>query len=138
MRTINEVLVLILDGVPDSQGEVFDKAGLEFRNYVWVTDEFKQGIRNLLGTAFLYLGKDGNLYADITIERDSYGPVTVFPGVGGVVKERVGNVIKRTEIFETGLHARPNADLRIPQITVPALLIAENDAPTPGAAVEQG
>src|SRR5216684_1375175 len=106
MRTINEVLVLILDGVPDSQGEVFDKAG--------------------------------NLYADITIERDSYGPVTVFPGVGGVVKERVGNVIKRTEIFEIGLHAGPNADLRIPQITVPALLIAENDAPTPGADVAQG
>jgi len=91
MRILHEVLVLNLDGVPDSQGEVFDKATLTFREDVWVTKDYKRpdlvsddaSPSDLWGTAFLYLGKDSNLYADITLYDHVHGQITVFPGVGG-------------------------------------------------------
>ena len=124
MAIAKNVLVLIVDDTPDSQGHTFDPAGIELPPVeVPVTYNFGRDITDWLGYATLKKGEDGNIYADI----DFRGPNTqvdllarLTPAIGCVafelstVFERT--IIDRCRITSIGCSGSRNADPRIPTL----------------------
>ena len=124
MAVAKNVLVLIVDEVPDSVGHTFDPAGIELPPVeVPVTYNFGRELTDILGYATLKKGEDGNVYADIDFrgantQVDRLARLT--PAIGCVAFElsRVfeRTVIDRCRIDRVGCSASRNADPRIPTL----------------------
>ena len=118
-HVVKDVVVLNLDGVPDSMGEVFD----EKTTVTWTLGG--QGVPSVLdfgktpadNLGFAVLRQQGNkLLADVYIRRPFPGPVSLYPAVGGRVIQKKGPRFLDVTITEISLNTRPNADKRIEPI----------------------
>jgi hypothetical protein len=108
MKTISNVLVLIADGVEDSQGDKLLADDVKIAERVRVSLEFS--LDHPIGTA--EIRRDGNNFiADLTI-LDDFSSVGLYPCVGGA--RDIGG--RGMDIFEVALCSGRNADERIPHL----------------------
>lgn len=120
MAKYNNVKVLCLDGVPDTEGDVFERAGLSFDKEVYVFSNPGNKLSAALGTASLHLEEDG-LYGDIETFDNITFPFDnitfpLYPSVTGTVLERQENLLTKTKITSLGLTILKNSDPRIEPI----------------------
>jgi hypothetical protein len=109
--------LLRLDGVMDSQGEIFDhNTAIELpSNEVKVTLDFHEGPEFWLGKATLYFAP-GELRYDMILDNSKlpqHALETLIPCAGGMIKNRNGQSILHALITSIGLTAHRNSDARI-------------------------
>lgn len=115
------IKILNLDGMPDSQGEVFDPAGVVLaEGAVPVRLNYSDESKDCVGWATLEKTEDG-VYA--TIESLRPGAEYLYPGAHGVVTDFAPTfngsghrTITRCEIRGIGVHMTRNCDYRIQTI----------------------
>jgi hypothetical protein len=108
MKTISNVLVLIADGVKDSQGDKLVADDVKIAERVRVSLEFSHD--RPIGTAEIH--RDGNNFiADLKI-LDDVSAVGLYPCIGGSISRKDHGV----DIFEVALCRYRNADERIPHL----------------------
>lgn len=130
MALAKNVLVLHVDNVPDSQGHVFDPAGIELPEVevpvFYDNLESPQGFR---GFAKLKRGDDGNIYADI----DFRGPETQVDRLANLYPSIIGILFAESKVFDvrvldyvciTGVGVSPmrNTDHRIKTLSEQGVL----------------
>jgi hypothetical protein len=110
------VAVLVCDGVPDCEGEVFRKDGVEVPEHdVPVTLEFGTGIESIVGKAKLRW-VDNILFADVELlpaRMKENGPKVLYPAIAGLCIEKRDKLIYKSAIRGIGLSVGKNADGRI-------------------------
>jgi hypothetical protein len=121
MATAYNVLILNVDNVPDSWGEVFDPAGIELPDVeVPVLYGGFPAPGNIRGYAKLRRGLDGHVYADI----DFRGPETQVDRLANLYPSICATLFSSKKVFSTtvldhvritgiGISASKNADPRI-------------------------
>ena len=111
------VKVLNLDGVPDSEGETFDPAGVELPPFdVPIQFRFWDTPEDLMGWATLEKRPDG-VYAQLKLNPERVEEAKkLWPSIGGRVTKREGTLIKHCEVRVIGLYDRPNQDRRIEKV----------------------
>lgn len=112
---MKNVTVLIMDDQPDSQGDVFDPAGVKVPAEVKLTHGFDNHPDAHLGTAKLRV--EGNkVVADLDFVSDRIPPELrkhLYPAIGGYIEVKEGAVIKKCRIDTLSVSANPNSDPRI-------------------------
>jgi hypothetical protein len=110
------VAILVCDGKPDSSGEVFRKDGVQLPDTeVPVVLEFQNDLAAHIGKAKLYW-RENVLFADLDLldtRMKENASKILYPAVDGVVHERRGDVLYKTEVKRVGLSIGCNADSRI-------------------------
>jgi len=110
-------VLLNLDGVVDSQGDIIDEnTAIELPSQeVKVTLDFHEGPEFLLGHARLFFAPKELRY-EILLMNDrlpKFSLETLIPAAGGVVFKREGNNITHLLVDRIGLTTRRNSDVRI-------------------------
>lgn len=121
-RIAKNVRVLIVDDVPDSQGEIFDPAGLELPTTpVRVCIDFD--VAKYVGTATLRRDELG-VVADMEVFLPEYADLLpLIPGIGGSCMSRsewnppqpdgARWLLTRVIVTDIGLYTMCNSDRRI-------------------------
>jgi hypothetical protein len=113
MKTISNVLVLIADGVEDSQGDKLLADEVEIAEHVRVSLDFDHG--RPVGKATIR--REGNLFfANLEIVETT-AITGLYPCVGGTVRRNARALGgSGVDIFEVALCRYRNADERIPRL----------------------
>lgn len=121
---IKDVVVLYVDGVPDANGEIMERSGMELPPLsVPVTHEFKREVSALVGTAHNFrVTEDNKVLVDFVLLEglpayEKLKGTSRYPCVGGRGTKHEGKVIKEFSISEISL-CDNNVDPRITPIKV--------------------
>jgi hypothetical protein len=109
------VLVAIMDGVKDRQGDAFAPGSIEQADDVPATVDFDPRIPPIGGCRIVVDGR--HVYAECDVTRDVSG---MYPALGIRPIRATGTVVDHAQLICVSFCRGPNADERIPPVGMPS------------------